>query len=130
RRRDDDGHARGGALPAQPADSLRGRPAVIWIYAAALALLAVHGAHRALLTILALRDREPALAPTVRTVTVQLPLYNEEAVAARLIEAVGALDWPADRLEIQILDDSTDATREVCAAAAARLRARGLDVQH
>ena len=38
-------------------------------------------------------------------VTVQMPLYNEMYVAERLIDAVAALDWPADRLHIQILDD-------------------------
>jgi len=48
----------------------------------------------------------------------------------RLLEAVGNLDWPADRLEIQLLDDSTDRTPEVAAPVVERLRARGLDVTH
>lgn len=43
-------------------------------------------------------------------VTVQLPIYNERFVAARLIDVVAELDWPADRLQIQVLDDSTDET--------------------
>lgn len=43
-------------------------------------------------------------------VVVQLPLYNEPAVVERLLEAVARLDWPADRLTVQILDDSTDDT--------------------
>ncbi len=56
--------------------------------------------------------------PTVRDeelpqVTVQLPIYNESAVAGRLIEAVTGLDYPRERLHIQILDDSTDETTEV-----------------
>jgi cellulose synthase/poly-beta-1,6-N-acetylglucosamine synthase-like glycosyltransferase len=104
---------------------------VIYLYAAALALLAVHGAHRAFLTLLALR-RSPCPPSIVQCpmVTVQCTLYNELAVAARLLEAVGALDWPAERLEIQILDDSTDDTSAVCAAAAERMRARGLTVAH
>jgi cellulose synthase/poly-beta-1,6-N-acetylglucosamine synthase-like glycosyltransferase len=63
-------------------------------------------------------------------VTVQLPLYNERYVARRLLEAVGALDYPRDRLEIQILDDSTDETVEIVAAAALRLTAAGLRVSH
>ena len=104
-------------------------------YAGALAVLALFGAHRLWLTGLAWRRRRaepaPAALPAVLPViTVQLPLYDELAVAARLIEAVGALDWPADRLEIQVLDDSRDGTREVVAAAVARLRARGLDAHH
>ncbi len=63
-------------------------------------------------------------------VTVQLPLYNERYVARRLLEAVGALDYPHDRLEIQVLDDSTDDTGGIIAEAASRLRARGLTVVH
>jgi cellulose synthase/poly-beta-1,6-N-acetylglucosamine synthase-like glycosyltransferase len=42
------------------------------------------------------------------SVCVQLPMFNESAVAARVVEAAAALDWPADRLSIQVLDDSTD----------------------
>src|SRR5213593_267466 len=49
------------------------------------------------------------------TVTVQLPLYNERHVARRLLEAVWAMDYPADRLEIQVLDDSTDETSTIVA---------------
>lgn len=62
------------------------------------------------------------------SVTVQLPLYNERYVARRLLEAVGALDYPPDRLEVQVLDDSTDDTSVIIAATADRLRARGLTV--
>ena len=67
----------------------------------------------------------PGLLPTrVPTVCVQLPMFNEHAVAQRVIEAAAALDWPADRLTVQVLDDSTDAdTRalvdRVCADARA-----------
>src|SRR5439155_792951 len=64
------------------------------------------------------------------SVTVQLPLYNERYVARRLLEAVGALDYPHDRLEIQVLDDSTDDTGGIIAEAASQLRARGLTVVH
>jgi len=109
---------------------------LVWTaYLAALAVLAVHGAHRLFLTITAWRRRgdepvAPALPAELPVVTVQLPLYNEAAVAARLLDAVAALDWPADRLEVQVLDDSTDETREVVAAGIARLRARGLDAHH
>ena len=46
-------------------------------------------------------------------VTVQLPLYNEQYVAARLIDAMAQLDYPSDKLEIQVLDDSTDETIEI-----------------
>ena len=54
----------------------------------------------------ALRE-ERTLWPSV---TVQLPIYNERRVVQRLIAAAAALDYPGDRLEIQVLDDSTDET--------------------
>jgi len=63
-------------------------------------------------------------------VTVQLPIYNEKYVARRVIEAAGRLRYRADRLQIQVLDDSTDETTEVAAQAVAALRARGLAVEH
>lgn len=106
-----------------------------WIYLAALAVLAVYGVHRVTLVVRARRAR-PAAAPPLPAdgelpfVTVQLPLFNERAVAVRVIDAAAALDWPRDRLELQVLDDSTDDTRELCAAACAAWRARGVDVVH
>ncbi len=48
-------------------------------------------------------------------VTVQLPIYNEMYVAERVIEAAAKLDYPADLLQIQVLDDSTDETVEIVA---------------
>src|SRR5262249_32156875 len=70
-------------------------------------------------------------APSVwPLVTVQLPLYNERYVAERLLEAAGALDYPVERLEIQVLDDSTDDTAAIVAEAARHLRARGVNIVH
>jgi len=63
-------------------------------------------------------------------VTVQLPLFNERYVAARLVRAVATLDYPADRLEIQVLDDSTDDTAEIVGGVVAELRAQGVRVTH
>jgi cellulose synthase/poly-beta-1,6-N-acetylglucosamine synthase-like glycosyltransferase len=78
--------------------------------------------------------RRPSPAPPPPAdwpaVTVQLPIYNERYVARRLLSAVGGLDYPADRLEIQILDDSTDDTAAIVADAAGALAARGLTVAH
>src|SRR5262247_3835678 len=83
-----------------------------------LIILAVYGWHRYYLVYLYLknRDRQPkadALAGTVPLVTIQLPLYNEMYVADRLIEAVCRIEYPHDRLEIQVLDDSIDETRSI-----------------
>ncbi len=61
-------------------------------------------------------------------VTVQVPLYNELHVVERVIDRVAALDYPQDRLQIQILDDSTDETTRLARARAALHRERGLDI--
>jgi cellulose synthase/poly-beta-1,6-N-acetylglucosamine synthase-like glycosyltransferase len=61
-------------------------------------------------------------------VTVQLPLYNERYVVERLIDAVCRLDYPRDRLEIQVLDDSTDDTAARAESAVRRAQARGVNI--
>ncbi|MGH7773998.1 MAG: cellulose synthase family protein [Candidatus Binatia bacterium] len=63
-------------------------------------------------------------------VTVQLPIYNERYVVRRLLEAVCALDYPRDRLEIQLLDDSTDDTVEIASQLVAHYQEQGLSIVH
>lgn len=63
-------------------------------------------------------------------VLVQLPVYNEPEVVEGLLECAAALDWPTDRLHIQLLDDSSDETVEIAEAKIGELRARGIDVEH
>ncbi|MBC7923786.1 MAG: glycosyltransferase, partial [Ferruginibacter sp.] len=63
-------------------------------------------------------------------VTVQLPIYNELYVIERLMEAVASFQYPKDRFEIQVLDDSIDATSALVARKAAEIRARGIPVHH
>ena len=63
-------------------------------------------------------------------VTVQLPIYNEFYVAGRLIDDVARMDYPADRLEIQVLDDSTDETSDILAEVVAQWRDKGIDIIH
>ncbi len=72
--------------------------------------------------------RRPAVGAPPR-VTVQLPVYNELHVARRVIDAVAALDHPRDLLHVQVLDDSTDATRDIVDAAVSRHRGAGLDIE-
>jgi cellulose synthase/poly-beta-1,6-N-acetylglucosamine synthase-like glycosyltransferase len=89
---------------------------------------------RALVVTLAyigIRDHKDVFRPPTEwpVVTVQLPVYNERYVATRIIDAACHLRWPRDRLEIQVLDDSTDDTREVIDAAARAWRGRGVDVR-
>ena len=64
------------------------------------------------------------------TVLVQLPIYNERYVAQRVIDAACALDWPRDRLEVQVLDDSDDETVAIVATRVALWRRRGLRIEH
>ena len=63
-------------------------------------------------------------------VTVQLPVYNERYVVQRLIEAVVQIDYPLDKLEIQILDDSSDETTDIIAQAITPWVNKGIDIQH
>ncbi len=63
-------------------------------------------------------------------VTIQLPLYNELYVVERLINAVCNIDYPKDKLEIQVLDDSTDETTEITAKIVKQKAAEGFDIKH
>ena len=111
--------------------------ALLGVYFAVLAVLSFYGSHRyVILRLYKKHDGRHDPAPARRweaaelpVVTVQLPLFNERYVAERLIEAACALDWPRDRLEIQVLDDSTDDTTARCEAVVARLAAEGVDVK-
>jgi len=104
-------------------------------YYAVLSLLAVYGVHRAFMVLLYYRHRNDDPRPAgglerLPVVTVQLPVYNEVYVVERLIESVAAIDYPRELLEIQILDDSTDDTRDVARRVAAEYQRRGFDVVH
>src|SRR5262245_33585650 len=83
-----------------------------------------------------MRNRDRVPRPPVHrfaelpSVTIQLPNYNEMYVVDRLVDAVCAIDYPVDRLEIQVLDDSTDETREIAELAVRRHAARGFDIQY
>jgi cellulose synthase/poly-beta-1,6-N-acetylglucosamine synthase-like glycosyltransferase len=78
----------------------------------------------------AVRERWAATSPEWPVVTVQLPIFNERLVVERLIDAVCALRYPRDLLEIQVLDDSTDETRARIATLVRKYRARGVDIVH
>jgi cellulose synthase/poly-beta-1,6-N-acetylglucosamine synthase-like glycosyltransferase len=100
-----------------------------------LIILAIYGWHRYYLVYLYMkyRDRQPQAGPPLDPtpiVTIQLPLYNEMYVADRLIDAVCRIDYPRDRLEIQVLDDSTDETQSIAALAVRRFAAQGVDIKY
>src|SRR6266849_3629132 len=77
----------------------------------------------------AARKAGPPLDP-LPVVTIQLPLYNEMYVAERLIDSVCAIDYPRALFEIQVLDDSTDATRSIAELAVRRYAAQGIDIKY
>lgn len=109
--------------------------AVLALYYLILAVLAFYGIHRLVLVVgyLRTRDRKAPRPPDPAEwprVTVQLPLYNEMYVATRLIDAVCRLDYPRDRLEIQVLDDSTDETTRIVGELVAAYREDGFDIVH
>lgn len=106
---------------------------LLGIYFFILAILAIFGLHRYYLTYLYYKHKErlpqdvPAFdaLPRVPFVTVQLPIYNEKYVVQRLVQQICALDYPRDRLEIQLLDDSTDETQEIAKAVVREYRDLG-----
>src|ERR1700726_4110413 len=109
---------------------------VIWtiFYLSVLVGLSAYGVHRYFIIYLFLKHRKRELVPARRfrqlpKVTVQLPIFNEIYVVERLLRSVSELDYPRDLLQIQVLDDSTDDTREVTASCAEELRQRGYNVQ-
>lgn len=63
-------------------------------------------------------------------VLVQVPVFNEPETVAGALQAVAALDWPRDRLHIQLLDDSYDETSAIAARVIGELRQRGYDILH
>jgi cellulose synthase/poly-beta-1,6-N-acetylglucosamine synthase-like glycosyltransferase len=63
-------------------------------------------------------------------VTIQLPIFNERYVSQRLVDAVCALDYPRDRMQIQVLDDSTDDTQEILRETVATYQSQGLWIEY
>ena len=108
---------------------------VIALYLVVLSILGLYGFHRGHLLFLYWKHRKETPTPDgyfadLPSVTVQLPMYNEMYVAARLLEGVASIDYPKDKLEIQVLDDSTDETVYIARAKAEDLKARGYDVHY
>lgn len=104
------------------------------VYFGAAAVLALYSGSFFIIIAIYLRTRRRTPVPPdvpdddLLSVTLQLPVYNERHVIGRLIEAVGALDYPRDRLYIQVLDDSTDDTTSLLRQKVAQCRAAGLNI--
>jgi len=110
---------------------------VLIVYFAILGTLAVYGAYRIKQVIDFWRYRGFVPHPSARfaeadlpQITVQLPLFNELYVVDRLLRAVTAIDYPHDKLEIQVLDDSTDETAKIAETVVAKYAAQGFDIHY
>jgi cellulose synthase/poly-beta-1,6-N-acetylglucosamine synthase-like glycosyltransferase len=108
---------------------------VLGAYFFVLIILAAFGWHRYYLVYVYMRNKDKVPVAQgqfseLPVVTVQLPLYNEMYVVDRLIDAVARIDYPRDRLEIQVLDDSIDETRGIAELAVRRHALQGLDIKY
>lgn len=104
-------------------------------YTAVVLLVCIYGMHRYQLVHLYYKYRRNS--PKIKAcfleypfVTIQLPMYNENTVARRIIDATCAIDYPRDRLEIQVLDDSTDQTVEIASEAVKHWQSQGFDIRY
>lgn len=108
------------------------------VYFAAMAGLALYGIHRMWLLYCWFHEkRVNRLQDTVQTpaqlssfpfITVQLPIYNERFVARRLIDASARLKWPREKIEIQVLDDSDDDTKQIVDEAVCYWNQKGIAI--
>jgi cellulose synthase/poly-beta-1,6-N-acetylglucosamine synthase-like glycosyltransferase len=105
-------------------------------YFAVMIVLALYGVHRYTMCYLYFKYKKnynpnpPRHFTELPRVTVQLPIFNEQFVIDRLIEAVCAMEYPREKLEIQVLDDSTDETQQVAAGIVARFAALGHPIEY
>jgi cellulose synthase/poly-beta-1,6-N-acetylglucosamine synthase-like glycosyltransferase len=107
------------------------------VYLALIVMLSLYGIHRYWILYLYFRYYKwadpmplPPMPDPLPRVTVQLPVFNERYVVERLIDSVCRLDYPRERLEIQVLDDSTDDTDVIVARKVGEMRAAGYLVTH
>lgn len=104
-------------------------------YLIVLTLVCIYGLHRYQLVHLYYKYRRNTPSPracfrVLPRVTIQLPMFNEQAVARRIIDATCQVDYPRDRLEIQVLDDSTDESVEIARRAVEHWREQGFDIKY
>ncbi len=105
------------------------------VYTFVMVMVSLYGIHRYVLVLLYYRHRRNRPSPSgqfdeLPRVTVQLPMYNERLVAQRIIARTCEIDYPRDKLQIQVLDDSTDDTVEIARAAVDQARANGFDIEY
>jgi len=108
---------------------------VVGAYFTILALLSFYGLHRYIMVFLFHKYKKRVVSPKARferlpRITVQIPSFNEMYVMERIIDAVCLFDYPRDRLDIQILDDSTDETQRIARNAVERWSGQGVDIRY
>jgi cellulose synthase/poly-beta-1,6-N-acetylglucosamine synthase-like glycosyltransferase len=108
---------------------------IVTTYFVILGILSFYGLHRYIMVYLFHKHNKRDLSPKSRfeelpRVTVQVPAYNEMYVIERVIDAVCAFDYPVDKLDIQVLDDSTDETQKIALNAVERWREQGIDINY
>lgn len=109
---------------------------VVAVYVASLVVLFAFGVHSLVMLYFYRRTASQTPTPPVEmldplpVVTVQLPIYNEVYVVERLLDAVAQLDYPRNKLEIQVLDDSTDETQLVAQRRVEYYRQQGFDITY
>ena len=110
---------------------------IIALYLIALTVLGIYGSHRGALLMLYLKHRRNAPKPKGKfaeedlpSVTIQLPVFNEMYVVERLLDGVAAIDYPKEKLHIQVLDDSTDETVKIARAKVDELCELGFDAEY
>jgi len=111
------------------------RIALLTSYVGVLAVVALYGFHRYMLVYLYVKHRDNVYQPkgkfaVLPRITVQLPMYNEDIVAERVIRHTCQIDYPLDRLEIQVLDDSTDHSAEIAKKTVDEWAAKGYPIKY
>jgi cellulose synthase/poly-beta-1,6-N-acetylglucosamine synthase-like glycosyltransferase len=111
------------------------RVGLLAVYVTILFLVALYGFHRYVLVYLYVKHRHNIYPlqgkfSTLPRITIQLPMYNEEQVAERVIRYTCQIDYPLDRLEIQVLDDSTDHSADIARKACEEWAAKGYPIRY
>jgi len=108
---------------------------IVGAYVGLVLLIGVYGLHRYFLVFTYRKYRDNLPRPQGRyeelpRVTVQLPTFNEGMVAERIIDATCCIEYPADRLQIQVVDDSTDESAQICEDRVKHWQAKGVDIEY
>src|SRR5687768_14804383 len=105
------------------------------LYIGLLLAVALYGLHRYILVYLYIKHRKDIYEPKggyiqLPKITVQLPMFNEDTVAERIIKHSCLIDYPLDRLEIQVLDDSTDHSADIARKTCEEWAAKGYPIKY